>query len=368
MPGKALLVLTLLVATPLLPGLPDFDPDDPGSPPPPEQRPAEPDRPPPPSSKAERVCARMAAPWGSDRASGAPRDPFRTPGRLAEKVPAGRTGCLREGTYVQREVVIHRRKVTLRSSPGERATWRGRVVLAGRRDKLVDLNLDGSAGPRCSKRGCGTLPNPTINAPEVVVSDNDITDQHSGICVSTRAWYGEHPDRFVIQRNRIHDCGQRPPTNQHHGIYVVEGKDGLIRDNVIVANADRGIQLYPDAVRTRVLRNTVDGNGSGVIISKRSSGNVIRDNVLTNSVVRWNAESWRLTGTGNRFEGNCLRAGNPDPAYNENGGVRLSPLVAQSGNFVASGDPYRDRAKGDYRPPDSNPCAGKGSRAKLAGP
>jgi nitrous oxidase accessory protein NosD len=310
----------------------------------------------------------MAAPWGSNGASGAPREPFRTPGRLATSLAPGETGCLRGGEYTQREVIVRRRKVTLRSAPGERATWRGRIVLAGRGDRLVDLTLDGSAGPRGPDGGRSTLPSPTLNAPHVVVSDNDITDRGTGICVSASKWRGMVPDRFVIQRNRVHDCGRRPETNHDHGIYISIGDRGVIRDNVIAGNADRGIQLFPNATRTRVVRNTVDGNGSGVIFSNDSSRNVVRDNVFTNAMVRWNAESHKLVGRGNRFESNCVRGGNPDPDYNQNGGVMLPSLVAQSDNLEPAGEPYRDRAKGDYRLTPGGPCEGKGAPESVAAP
>ena len=365
---KLMAVAVLALGAPLVPGLPDLDP---GSGPPPQQQPPQgqpPSGPPaeerrpgpsPPSAEAERVCDRMAAPWGSDRASGAPRAPFRTPGRLATALRPGETGCLRGGTYTQREVTVKRRKVTLRSSPGERALWRGRIIVTGRRDKLVDLALDGSYGPP-------GVPSPTVNAPGVVISDSDITNPRN-ICVNVRTWRGERPDGFVIQRNRIHDCGRRPPTNHDHGIYVVDAVGGLIRDNVIFRNADRGVQLYPSAHRVTVVRNTIDGNGSGVIFSNSSSRNVVRDNLISNSVVRWNAESHNLTGRGNRFESNCVRPGHPDPDYHENGGVMLPPIVAQSENVVESRELYRARAEGDYTPAESA-CGKRGARAPARKP
>lgn len=334
----------LVVTAPLIPGLPDLAPE-PSRTPPPEQAPP-PSAPAPaddrkPSAEAERACDRMAAPWGNDRASGAPRAPFRSPRRLATSLRPGATGCLRGGTYTQREVRVTRRKVTLRSAPGERALWRGRIILEGRRQKLVDLALDGSYGPK-------GVPSPTVNAPGVVISDSDITNRQN-ICINVRSWRGsERPDGFVIQRNRIHDCGRRPPTNHDHGIYVVDAVRGLIRDNVIFHNADRGVQLFPDAHRITVVRNTIDANGSGVIFSNASSRNVVRDNLISNSVVRWNAESHNLHGGGNRFESNCVKPGHPDPDYHENGGVKLPPIVAQGGNVVVSDDPYHARAEGDY--------------------
>lgn len=362
---KVLLATVLAAAAPLVPGLPDLNPE--GNPsPPPSQPPAEERKPPPsdpgpqpPTADAERVCDRMAAPWGHDRASGKPREPFRSPGRLATSLRPGETGCLRGGTYTQREVRVLRRKVTIRSAPGERALWRGRIVLEGRRQKLVDLALDGAAGPK-------GLPSPTINAPEVVISDSDVTNP-KGICITVRTWDGERPDGFVIQRNRIHDCGRRPPTNHDHGIYVSEAVGGLIRDNAIFRNADRGVQLFPDAHRITVVRNTIDGNGSGVIFSNESSRNVVRENLISNSVVRWNAESHDLSGRGNRFESNCVRPGHPDADYHENGGVMLPSIVSQRDNVVVTSEMYRARADGDYTPVESA-CGKRGARGPARKP
>jgi parallel beta-helix repeat protein len=311
----------------------------------------------------------MAAPWGSNRAPGTPGHPFHTPKKLAGSLRPGQTGCLREGTYRQRETIVRRRAITLRSSPGERATWRGRVVLMGAREHLVDLTLDGSAGPTCPGRNCGTLPSPTINGPDAVVADNDITSRDTGICVHPRSWDGHTPNRFRIERNRIHRCGRRPATEHDHGIYVADGRGGLIRDNVVYANADRGIQLYPDAHGTTVVNNTVDGNGSGIVFSERSAKNTVRDNVFSYSVRRWNAESWRLSGRGNSFVDNCVRPGNADQGYNANGGVALPWLVSQSGNHDP-GDSglYRDRAAGDFRIVQGSACAGQGAPASVAAP
>ena len=369
---KVALAGLIVLTTPLVPGLPDLDPGkQPPQSPPPQQQPPQgqpPAQPPPqqsspggspPSAEAQRACKRMAAPWGNDRASGEPRDPFRTPGRLATSLRPGWTGCLRGGTYFQSEVVVKRRKVILRSAPGERATWRGRIVLQGRRQKIVYLVLAGTDGPK-------SLPSPTVNAPEVTVSDNDITNRR-GICVNVRSWRGPRPDRFVIQRNRIHDCGRRPPTNHDHGIYVVDAVGGLIRDNVIFRNADRGVQLFPDAHRVTVVRNTIDGNGSGVIFSNDSSHNVVRENLISNSVVRWNAESHELRGPGNRFESNCLKPGHSDDGYNENGGVMLPEIVAQSKNVVIDREPYRARADGDYTPA-GDACGKRGASGPARKP
>jgi nitrous oxidase accessory protein NosD len=288
------------------------------------------------------------------------------PAGLVRLLQPGQTGCLRAGTYTATETIVVREHVTLRSAPGERALWRGRIVLRGRGDRLLELDLDGSAGPRCAQPGCATLPSPTIHAADVWLRSNDITNHHSGICVHPRDWGGQRPDGFHIVGNRIHDCGRLPPTDHDHGIYVADGVHGEIRDNVVYGSADRGIQLYPDARFTRVVHNTVDGNGSGLVLSKRSAGNLVRDNLFTNSLVRWNAETFRLTGAGNRFDGNCVRGGNPDPDYDADGGVALPRQVEQTGTRVARDRVYQDPAHGDFRVLRASACAGKGAPVSVA--
>ena len=76
----------------------------------------------------------------------------------------------------------------------------------------------------------------------------------------------------MIEHNRIHDCGVLPATNLDHGIYVAEADHTVIRRNLIYDNADRGVQLYPDADGTVVTGNVIDGNGEGVIFGGDSHG------------------------------------------------------------------------------------------------
>ena len=85
-----------------------------------------------------------------------------------------------------------------------------------------------------------------------MLRDNDITNHHTAICVHLARYSdGPVPRDVVIERNRIHDCGELPATNLDHGIYVARPTTTMIRDNWIYDNADRGVQLYPDAQDTR---------------------------------------------------------------------------------------------------------------------
>ena len=119
----------------------------------------------------------------------------------------------------------------------------------------------------------------------------------------------------VIRRIRIHDCGLLPANNHEHGIYLSYAESTQILDNVIFDNADRGIQLYPDAQHTVVRGNVIDGNGEGIIFSgvggTASSDNVVENNVITNSRIRHDVESWYpdVVGTGNVVRNNCVHGG-----------------------------------------------------------
>jgi parallel beta-helix repeat protein len=318
------------------------------------------------AAPASPGCDRVAALNGSDRNPGTESSPFRTPGRLVRDLPSGGTGCLRSGTYTETSVKIARDGVTIQSYPGEQARWQGRVVINGDRVVLQRLALDGSRGSTCAG---GVLPSPTISGSGVVIRENDIQSPDAGICVHPRRDGRAVPRRFVIERNRIHDCGRRPATNHDHGVYVAEAAGGVIRDNVIYGNADRGVQLYPNARGIVVERNTVDGNGQGIVFGERSAGNVVRGNIFSNAVIRWNAERYAVTGRGNAFTGNCVHASHPNSYYRQGGGVRVGSRVRQSGTVIASPDPrYVNRAAHDFRLQDGSPCAGRGAPPEVTAP
>ena len=197
------------------------------------------------------------------------------------------------------------------------------------------------------------LPSPTVNGDNVAFRDNDITNRHTSICflLGSREW--GRARGAVLERNRIHNCGQLPPTNHHHGIYAEATDNARIVNNWIYDNADRGVQLFPDAQRTYVARNVIDGNGEGVVVSRTSSNNVVENNVISNPVVRYNLEDFELTGTGNVARRNCLWStrhgvGNP-------GG--LPPALAWPAVENIFTDPgFVNRAAKDFRLLPGSPC------------
>src|SRR3954466_2724796 len=124
-------------------------------------------------------CTRLAAPSGSDSAPGTPASPYRTVQKLVDALSAGETGCLRAGTY--REDVDIRsggnssRPLRLTSYSGEKATVVGELEVHKTAPFVVvdHLYLNGRTAGRVSQ---------FVNAHDVTFRDNDVTNDHTGIC------------------------------------------------------------------------------------------------------------------------------------------------------------------------------------------
>ena len=315
------------------------------------------------ATQSRVLCARVASPLGSNNLPGTTGRPFATVEKLASSLQPGQAGCLRGGLYAQ-NVKITRggtagAPITITSFPGERATLLGRLYVADEANHVVvqQLDLDG--------RNSDDLPSPTINGDDVAFRDNDVTNRNTTICflLGSRE-YGSARDT-VIERNRIHNCGALPPTNHHHGIYVEFADGARITDNWIYDNADRGIQLFPDAQNTYVARNVIDGNGQGVVFSRESANNVVEHNMISNPLVRYNLEDYQLTGDGNIARLNCVWSMR-DPV---NGGIQPDISVPLIENFVIVPD-YANRDRKDFRMLPGAPCATSfvPSAPLLAGP
>jgi hypothetical protein len=318
---------------------------------------------PDPTAKAGTLrdaCDHVTAVHGHDGNPGTAEQPYRTVRRLARALRPGEVGCLRRGIYREnvtlRRAGLARRRIVLRSWLGERATLLGRLVVAERADYVTvqNLELDGSKAP-------GRLPSPTVNGDFTVFEGNDVTNRHRAICfvLGNRPYGAAHGT--VVRGNRVHDCGSLPPSNHDHGIYVAIARNTLIEGNWIYDNADRGVQLYPDARRTRVVRNVIDGNGVGVIISgdggKASSGNLIERNALTNSNQRNNVESYWPSGNpigrDNVVRRNCIHGGARDDG--DGGIAEYTGGFRVEDNLLA--DPlYLNRPGKDFRLGPESPC------------
>jgi Right handed beta helix region len=297
------------------------------------------------------ACDKIASPPGSTASA------YQTPQELSSSLAAGQTGCFRAGTYTFSQTDVTTPNVTLAPYGSDAVTLKGTIKVkpGGAGSTIEGMKLDGAGG--ASNIG------PRIYANAVVLRDNDITNDHTAICVELGSYYSNPPPQgVVIERNRIHDCGRLPSTNFDHGIYVGEGRETVIRDNWIYNNADRGIQLYPDAQHTMVTGNVIEGNGDGLVIngsgSTVSSDNVVEGNIIADSKLGWNVYSGDSgpVAAGNRLRQNCVWAGQSGPDYESNGGVETP-----SRNFTATAnavvDPhYSDPADGDYTLSSESRC------------
>jgi parallel beta-helix repeat protein len=320
-------------------------------------------------------CTKVAAPSGSDSAAGTEAAPYRSVQRLADSLSAGQTGCLRGGTY-EGNVSVRRggapgAPITLTRFPGETAKVVGRVWVAKGADHVTfeRLYLDGT--------NASNLPSPTVNANNVTFRLNDVTNNHTAICFLLGASDKDNDASYgragspLIEANKIHNCGKLPRNNHEHGIYV-EGSDGArITGNWIYDNADYGLHLYPDAQGSVATGNVIDGNGGGVIFGSEGGttpkGNLVENNVVTNSKERPNVESWwgGPVGIGNTFALSCAKGG---PRDTGNGGVET-----QDGGFTVAGikvaDPaYANRGAKDFRLQSGSPCASLLGNTILPGP
>jgi parallel beta-helix repeat protein len=261
--------------------------------------------------------------------------------QVVEQIAPGQTACVR-GT-VAGNVAIRRPDITLTSEPGQRGRIIGQVKVmpGGDRATVRDLDLDGSSEPEKPSQG--------IYANDVSFIGNDITNRDTEICFILG--YGDIVvERTLIQGNRIHNCGERPESNMDHGIYVESSLDARIVGNEIFDNADRGIQLYPWSRGTLVAGNVIDGNGVGVIFGglegSSASNNTVRYNVITNSRVRNDVESWYPAGTpagvGNVVERNCV----------DSAGIGTTFGGFTARDNVGTAPVFADRSAKDFRVTD----------------
>jgi nitrous oxidase accessory protein NosD len=323
------------------------------------------------------VVASTAQADRPDRVCDAEISPGESVQGLVDSLDPGEVGCLEEGTYTE-DVTFDTGDggtpgdfVTLRSEPDERATIKGRIVITDAADFVViqGLNLDGF-DPISEQSSV------TINGDNVILSQNDIYNGNSRICVDVGATGLGRALNTTIKRNKIHDCGDLVRDEHDHGVFLEQSSGADVTDNWIYDNADRGVQLYPNAQDAEIRHNVIDGNGEDVSFGggnegegdQASSNNTVSNNLLTVAVKRWLVEeNWQvLTGTGNVASDNCLWPDNPsDPFFNQNGGISLNPVgFVATNNTALSSDPYVSRANKDFSL-RSGVCAGKGPRSPV---
>jgi parallel beta-helix repeat protein len=302
-------------------------------------------------------CDKVASPLGSDAASGSPDAPLRSAQALVDALAPGQVGCLRAGTYGGGLRIDHggapAAPIVLRSYPGEHALITGRVYVPAGSDwvTIAALSLDGNYQSESPP-----LPSPSINANHVTFEADDVTNDHTEICFDIGSSEWGTADSTVISGNHIHDCGVLPSRNEDHGVYVQDATNTRIVGNLIDRNSDRGIQLYPSSMGAVIADNVISEDGEGVSFSGEggvaSSDNVVEHNLIVNSLIRSDVESWypagNPRGVGNVVRANCVSARGIDPI--DGGFSASSNVTASPDQLVATGD-------GGYLPATGSACA-----------
>ncbi len=305
------------------------------------------------------ACHRFAAVTGSNANAGTASAPFRTPGKLAAALSPGQTGCLRGGTYGDTsggyvldldEGGAPGAPITIRSHPGERAKLVGIVHVPRTAPfvRLSRLDIEGTGGANTIK----------VYAAEFVLEDSDVTNRLRGnscMILGSTSGYGQ-ATRPIIRRNRFHDCGSAAHDNKDHAIYLSSVSEGQIVDNVFWNTQAYAIQLYPNAQRTRVAHNVIDGASSergGVVVGgdsdHTSAHNVVEQNVIAFAETYNVASSWEdAVGAGNVVRQNCLWGGREGNLASARG------FVAQA-NVVAN-PRYLDRVRKDFQLRPGSAC------------
>jgi parallel beta-helix repeat protein len=302
-------------------------------------------------------CDKVASPQGSDSAAGTAAAPLRSAQALVEALAPGQVGCLRAGSYGGGLRPNHGGRagapLTLISYPGEQAQVTGRIYVPRGSDyvTIANLSLDGAYQS-------GTpLPSPNIAANHITFESDDVTNDHTEICFDIGSAVWGKADSTTIANNRIHDCGLLPSRNQDHGIYVQDATNTRIVGNLIDHNVDRGIQFYPSAQGSVVMNNVIADNGEGVEFGGAegvaSSNNLVEHNLIVNSNIRGDVESWypagNPVGVGNVVQNNCV-SGSGINTYS--GGFSAhANVTAGSAELIAT-------VAGGFLPAKGSACAG----------
>jgi Right handed beta helix region len=311
------------------------------------------------------ALAALSALPGSALAAG-PCDRVASPGpntaqQLLDSLRPGETGCLHGGTYASTwDNVLHPRRggapgapVTLRSYPGERARLVGIVDIPNGSDyiTLSGLDIEGTG-----EDGANTI---KVYSRGVVLERSDVTNAWRGrsCLILGNNEGGGQAVAPIVRGNRFHECGDPANGNLDHGVYAANVLDGEIVGNLFYNSAAYTIQLYPNAQRTRVAHNVIDGSGrsmrGGIVFGGdgrfASGDNVVERNVIayaaTGAITAW----WEgRVGTGNLARDNCVWGSRGDNITHEWGFTAVGNRVAEP--------LFANRGARDYRLVPGSPC------------
>jgi len=303
-------------------------------------------------AQAGSGCTKVAAPTGSDSASGSETEPFASLDQLVGSLGEGDVGCLRAGTYGGDSVYFEAPRAQLRSYPGEVATITAFMEVKPEAVGAHIHHLRFDASQHSNNTGI------KLQADRTIFSDNELTKGGGGICLLAGSYNPAHG--IVIERNHIYDCGPSSSKLMHQ-LYLQNTRGAVVRWNILNGNdGGWGVHLYTNADDTVIEHNIIDGNHGGVIYAGNdgdtSDRNIVRNNAITYSAPRWNIEgSWsdEAPGTGNTAHHNCVYSSGEDAPT----GIADEEGFSAISNTTIQSSPYVNRQRGDYHFAAGSPCA-----------
>jgi RTX calcium-binding nonapeptide repeat (4 copies)/Right handed beta helix region len=292
-------------------------------------------------------CDYWAATTGDDSSPGSFSAPYRTVERLVNTLRPGEVGCLKPGVYTEADDQINVRghgepgkPIVLRSQPGKpRAVIRGRLWVCanvsgvtcssdprGAHDIVFyGLKFDGNnrlAYARAAALGEPTaaLPSPTINGDNITFVDNEVTNENRATCFQVGSTGYGTPDGTRLLFNRIHNCGEfnkfRLQGKGDQAIGVETATNTLIQNNTLTDpthhDSDMGVFLGPDARKTTILRNTIDGFGRAAVLYA-APGGTLKDNLLTRNIIAHSTFGYTMDGGSDHWQIEGQTFGSPPP-------------------------------------------------------
>ncbi len=350
-------------------------------------------------ASADAGCDHFASPAGNDADLGTEAAPVRSIAHLIQITGAGQEGCLVAGaTFVEPigSFIVgdaggqpgNPARIRSADRGGPAAVVKAAMWLQGSVHDLDFERIRFTDSPGNGDKGTMLV----IDGDRIAFRETEMTWRR-GICLNAghRDGYtaGDPAgtvaaEGLVIERSRIHDCGNDPAIvaslrddsqSGVHGLYLVDAPDARIHDNYVYDNVSRGIQLWPDVDGAVVDHNVFDGNGSNINVGSSaeyghfSEGNRFEDNVVSNATLRsvydlpWGpGDTESIVGyfpadgntRGNAFVGNCVYQPDPALAYGGYGYTRAGDVFGDPG--------YVNSAAWDFRLRGGSPCAGKGPR------
>jgi nitrous oxidase accessory protein NosD len=272
-----------------------------------------------PHHAAAATCNHYASTKGNDHGPGSAAHPYRSVNRLVHSLPNGGTGCL-SGAFTERVVITH--QVHLRGP----ATIAGGITITSTAPgtSIANLTLRGYGAGRAAV---------LVRADRVRISGNRITGlgylNRNTACVLLSGSRGA-----VIDSNQIGTCSRATVRNlSAPGVFVGSAYRARVSNNLIVHTTGYGIVLGPNAQRTRVVHNLVDGNSGSLLITGNartaSSHNTVESNIFSNAGGNNVRAVWGgVVGRGNAVVANCV--------WHGFGGNFEAPGVHLEGNVVTS--------------------------------